>query len=88
MQVALQGYDLPGLQTLSARCNQAFERVNRVTAQCYPSSTALPLDHVAARLEQMAAGVWPHQDKSPLTNHTAVADALVQVAPTDRKPKP
>lgn len=74
----LQGYDLPGLQSQEAKCEQVFQRVKNIADSCYPSETALPLDHIVSRLEQMSAGAWPVR-QSPLDDHTCVADAMVQV---------
>ena len=79
----MQGYDMPGLQSLAAKCQEVFERVGRVTDRVFPSTTALPLDHLALRLEQMAAGIWPQPDSSPLTDAGKVSDALVQVSLVD-----
>lgn len=45
---------------------------------CYPSETALPLDHIVLRLEQLSAGEWPTQQK-PLDDYRCVADAMVKV---------
>ncbi|DBA89731.1 TPA: hypothetical protein ACH3X2_004613 [Trebouxia sp. C0005] len=73
-----QGYELPGLQSLDAKRNEAFARVQRVTSSCYPSDTALPLDHVLLRLEQMSSGVWPHRHGTPLEDHGGVADNVVK----------
>lgn len=78
-RVCLQGYELPGLQSLDAKRNEAFARVQRVTSSCYPSDTALPLDHVLLRLEQMSSGVWPHRHGTPLEDHGGVADNVVKV---------
>ena len=77
--MGLQGYDVPGLQSLSARCQEVCERVWRVADRAYPSTTALPLDHVALRLEQISAGLWPQHDDQPLTDAGKVSSALVQV---------
>ncbi|KAL0048046.1 hypothetical protein WJX82_006459 [Trebouxia sp. C0006] len=73
-----QGYELPGLQSLDAKRNEAFARVQRVTSSCYPSKTALPLDHILLRLEQMSSGVWPHRNVTPLEDHGGVADNMVK----------
>ena len=78
--VWLQGYDLPGLQSQDAKCDQVFQRVQNVAENCYPSETALPLDHIVLRLEQMAAGQWPAR-QSPLDDYRCVPDAMVKVCP-------
>ena len=78
----MQGYELPGLQSLDAKRNEAFARVQRVTSSCYPSDTALPLDHVLLRLEQLSSGVWPHRNGMPLEDHGGVADNMVKVCRT------
>lgn len=75
----LQGYDSPGLQSLHAKREEVFTRLHQVAARVYPSQTALPLDHIALRLEQMSAGMWPQTDNSPLTDSRAVPEALVKV---------
>jgi len=74
-----QGCELPGLQSLEVRRNEAFGRVQRVTSDCYPSDRALPLDHIQLRLEQISAGIWPHRDSEPLTDFRGVADNMVKV---------
>lgn len=81
-RVVLQGYELPGLQSIDAKRNEAFARVQRVTSSCYPSETALPLDHVLLRVEQMSSGVWPHRSGMPLEDHGGVADNVVKVCRT------
>lgn len=81
-RVVLQGYELPGLQSLDAKRNEAFARVQRMTSSCYPSDTALPLDHVLLRLEQISSGVWPHKNGMPLEDHGGVADNMVKVCRT------
>lgn len=81
-RVVLQGYELPGLQSLDAKRNEAFARVQRVTSSCYPSDTALPLDHILLRLEQISSGVWPHKNGTPLEDHGGVADNMVKVCRT------
>ncbi|DBA94363.1 TPA: hypothetical protein ACH3X1_001969 [Trebouxia sp. C0004] len=73
-----QGYELPGLQCLEAKRNEAFGRVQRVTSSCYPSDTALPLDHLLLRLEQISSGIWPHKNGTPLEDHGGVADNMVK----------
>ena len=78
----MQGYELPGLQSLDAKRNQAFERVERVTRECYPSNRALPLDHILLRLEQMSAGVWPDRNGAPLLDYMGVADNMIKVCTT------
>ena len=47
---------------------------------CYPSETALPLDHIVLRLEQLSAGEWPAKQK-PLDDYRCVADAMIKVRP-------
>ena len=80
----MQGCELPGLQSLDARRNEAFGRVQRVAGNCYPSDRAMPLDHILLRLEQISAGLWPHKDSTALEDHGGVADSMVKVCATAR----
>ena len=52
---------------------------------CYPSETALPLDHIVLRLEQLSAGEWPSRQK-PLEDYQCVADAMVKVCSDQATP--
>ena len=58
-----------------------------VAESCYPSDTALPLDHIVARLEQMVAGEWPARH-SPIDNFGLVADAMVKVCTSKHRVLP
>lgn len=69
---------MPGLQSQDAKRGQVFQRVQNLAEVCYPSETALPLDHIVLRLEQLSAGEWPTRQK-PLDDYRCVADALVKV---------
>jgi len=63
-----------------ARLASACEAAASTGAAVYPSPVALPLAHVALRLEQLAAGLWPPAGPGQPEAASAGGNALVSAA--------
>jgi len=74
----IQTWEASSAAAPASRVASVAEAVERLGAPFYPNESSFPVAHVAFRLEQLAAGVWPASDVSDTerTTDEAVVRAL------------